>query len=72
MEDVISEQGLHTSQFIGEDVQNILGLPHTALKIRADVKHSPQYGNCASVNIDDAAKLVPQSLCLFLSVLLTC
>ena len=44
---------------------------HTDLKIRADVKKSPQYDNCASVNIDDAAKLVPQSPYLFLSVLLT-
>ena len=51
LEDVVSEQGLHTSQLMGEDVQNILALHHMDLKIRADVKNSPQYDNCAPVNI---------------------
>ena len=35
------------------------------------MKNVPQYDNCASLNIDDAAKLVPQSLYLFISVLFT-
>ena len=65
------EHGLNTTQFVDEDMEMILTLHHAALKIRGDVKNISKYNNCASVSTEDASELVPQSLYLFLSVLLT-
>ena len=71
LEDTRSQQGLHSSNFTDTETEEMLALHHTALRIRADIKELPQFNNCARVNQKDAAKLVPQSLYMFLSVLLT-
>lgn len=65
------EPGLCSSQFINEDAAKLLTLHHAALQIRADIKDLSCYDNCATVNIEDTTHIVPQSLYLFLSVLLT-
>ena len=65
------ENGLRASQFVDQDRENVLALHHTALHIRADIRDSPSYNNCSSVNIDDVAKIITESLFMFLSVILT-
>ena len=62
------EKVLRASQFVDQDREDVLALHHTALRIRADIQDSPSYNKCSSVNADDAAKIVPESLFMFLSV----
>ena len=53
------------------DMDQLLVLHHTALRIRSDIQASPSHSDCTSINADNAAKLVSESLFMLLSVLLT-
>ena len=65
------EGGLCASQFEDHDMDQLLALHHTTLRIRSDIKASPSNNDCTSINADNAAKLVPESIFTLLSVRLT-
>ena len=52
-------------------MDQLLALHHTALRIRSDIQASPSNSDCTSINADNAAKLVHESLFMLLSVLFT-
>ena len=63
--------GLRVSQFEDQGMDQLLALHHIALRIRSDIQASPSNSECTSINADNADKLVPESIFMLLSVLLT-
>lgn len=62
---------LTATQFSHSETDELLALHHTALRIRGDINSCPGLENCTSVSKEDAEKVVPESLFLFISILLT-
>ena len=50
---------------------NVLLTIHAANKIRADLKNASAHNNCASVDLDHIADIIPSSLYLFVEILLS-
>ena len=62
---------LRPTQFSQSETDEMLTLHHSALRIRGDINSRPGLDNCTSVSKENAEKLVPESLFLFLSILLS-
>ena len=71
LEDSTIEDDLKSTSFSRSEIDELLSLRHCALRIRGDIKSSPGIKNCTSVSKVNADKIIPESLFLFLSILLS-
>ena len=59
------------SKFSETETDELLTLHHTALQIRGEITNTPGQTDCSSVSKEDAVKVVPDSLFMFIGLLLT-
>lgn len=71
METKRNTDDLRPTQFSHSETDELLTLHHCALRIRGDINSRPGLDNCTSVSKKSAEKVVPESLFLFLSILLS-
>jgi len=62
---------LKASQFSDTETEELLALYHMSPCIRGDIRASPGHNNCAVINKEDTLKIIPESLFMLLSILLT-
>ena len=71
LEDERAANHLKASRYSDTETEELLAVYHTALRIRSDIRAAPGQQNCASVSNEDAERVVPESLFMLLSILLT-
>lgn len=71
METKSSMDDLRPTQFSNSETDELLALHHAALHIRGDINSCPNLEDCTLITMENAEKVVPQTLFLFISILLT-